>query len=115
QHASSVTVGPASATVHPNGTQAFTATLEDQFGNPMASQPAFTWMVSGGGAIDASGLFTAGGTGSGPFPVTGTDAGSGLAGTASETGRAAGRASAVVAAASPNPDTTGTTTDLSVL
>src|SRR5207237_734978 len=72
--ASSVTVSPASATVDPNATQAFTATLEDQFGDPMASQPAFAWMVSGGGTIDAAGLFTAGGSGGGPFTVNTTGA-----------------------------------------
>ncbi|TMB42561.1 MAG: PKD domain-containing protein [Deltaproteobacteria bacterium] len=115
QHASSVTVSPASATVHPNGARAFTATLEDQFGNAMASQPAFTWMVSGGGAIDASGLFTAGSTGGGPFTVTATDAGSGLQGTASVTIQNDAPTIASAAAASPNPVTAGTTTGLSVL
>ena len=115
QEASSVTVSPASATVDPNATQAFTATLEDQFGDPMASQPAFAWMVSGGGTIDAAGLFTAGGSGGGPFTVTATDAGSGLQGTASVTIQNDAPTIAVAAAASPNPVTTGTTTSLSVL
>src|SRR5439155_6333173 len=67
QHATGVAVSPASATVDPNATQPFAATLFDQFGNPMASQPAFGWTVSGGGAIDSSGLFTAGANGGGPF------------------------------------------------
>src|SRR5213078_1318190 len=115
QEASSVTVSPASATVDPNATQAFTATLEDQFGDPMASQPAFAWMVSGGGTIDAAGLFTAGGSGGGPFTVTATDAGSGLQGTASVTIQNDAPTIATAAAASPNPVTTGTTTDLTVL
>src|SRR5206468_10845145 len=66
QHASSVTVSPASATVDPNATQAFAATLKDQFGDPMGSQPATTGTASGGGTIGASGLFTAGSTGGGP-------------------------------------------------
>src|SRR5205823_9393223 len=115
ERGSGVTVSAASATVHPNGARAFTATLEDQFGNAMASQPAFTWMVSGGGAIDASGLFTAGSTGGGPFTVTATDAGSGLQGTASVTIQNDAPTIASAAAASPNPVTAGTTTGLSVL
>lgn len=39
------------------GTEQFTATARDQFSNPMASQPTFSWSVTGGGQIDASGLF----------------------------------------------------------
>src|SRR6184192_4623283 len=115
QHASSVTVSPASATVDPNATQAFAATLKDQFGDPMGSQPAFTWTASGGGTIDGSGLFTAGGSGGGPFTVTATDPASGLQSTASITIQNDAPTVAVAAAASPNPVTTGTTTDLTVL
>src|SRR4029077_12402533 len=37
QHPTSVAVGPPSATVHPNATQSFAATLKDQFANGMAS------------------------------------------------------------------------------
>src|SRR5439155_572644 len=51
QHASSVTVSPASATVDPNGARAFAATLKDQFGNAMGSQPAFTWTASRCGSL----------------------------------------------------------------
>src|SRR5206468_3332023 len=115
QHASSVTVSPASATVDPNATQAFAATLKDQFGDPMGSQPAFTWMVSAGGTIDGSGLFTAGGSGGGPFIVTATDPASSLQSTASVTVQNDAPTIAVAAAASPTPVTTGTTTDLTVL
>jgi hypothetical protein len=79
----SITVSPASASVQTGGTRQFTATGLDQFGNPMSPQPTFTWFVSGGGTISASGLFTAGSTGGGPFTVT---AGSGsVSGTASVT------------------------------
>src|SRR5436853_2352722 len=81
----------------------------------MALQPTFTWTVSGGGTIDSSGLFTAGGTGGGPFTVTATDPGSGLPGSASVTIQNDAPTIAVAAAASPNPVTTGTTTSLSVL
>src|SRR5205807_7729478 len=89
-------------------------TLKDQFGNAMTSQPAFGW-TAGGGSIDPSGLFTAGASGGGPFTVTATDPGSGLQGTASVTIQNDAPTIASAAAASPNPVTTGTTTDLSVL
>jgi hypothetical protein len=42
-----------------NGTQQFAASAKDQFGAPLASQPATTWSVSGGGSIGSAGLFTA--------------------------------------------------------
>src|SRR5207244_13275878 len=115
QSPTSVTVNPASATVDPNATQAFTATLYDQFGDVVAPQPTFAWLVSGGGTIDASGLFAAGGLGGGPFTVTATDPGSGVQGTASVTIQNDARAIASPAAASPDPVSTGTTTDLTVL
>ena len=42
----------------------------DQNGQPMNPQPVFSWNVSGGGTISASGLFTAGSTagGAGALP-----------------------------------------------
>lgn len=67
-----ITVSPASASVPTNGTQQFTATGYDQYGQPMNPQPTFTWTVSGGGTISSSGLFTAGATPGGPFTVTAT-------------------------------------------
>src|SRR5213078_2799376 len=57
QHATSVAVSPASATVDPNATQAFSATLKDQFVDAMASQPTFGWTVNAGGTVDSGGLF----------------------------------------------------------
>ncbi len=65
-----IKVSPASASVQTGGTQQFTATGLDQFGQPVSPQPTFTWSVSGGGSISASGLFTAGSTAGGPFTVT---------------------------------------------
>src|SRR5712692_9711688 len=60
----SITVSPSSASVATGGTQQFTATGLDQFGNPMSPQPTFTWSVNGSGnTISSSGLFTAGSTG----------------------------------------------------
>jgi hypothetical protein len=78
-----ITVSPPSASVQTGGTKQFTATGFDQFGNPMSPQPSFTWSVSGGGTISASGLFTAGGTAGGPFMVTA--ASGSVSGTASVT------------------------------
>ena len=79
----SITVTPASASVATGGTQAFTATARDQFGVALSPQPAFTWAVSGGGTISATGLFTAGSTAGGPYTVTASSGG--INGTASVT------------------------------
>jgi hypothetical protein len=80
----SVVVTPLLAVVTPNGTRTFTAVAYDQNGDAMVTQPAFSWVVSGGGTIGAAtGIFTAGTTPSGPFTVTGT--GDGIDGTASVT------------------------------
>src|SRR5205814_187179 len=102
------------ATTSPHAPPAFTTTVKDQCGNAMASQPAFGW-TAGGGTIDSSGLYTAGGNGGGPFTVTATDPGSGVQGTASVAIQNDAPTVATAAAASPNPVTTGTTTDLTVL
>ncbi len=79
--ADSVEVTPAVASVVVGGAQSFAATVLDQFGNPLASQPAsYSWTVSGGGTIDTTGLFTASAAG-GPFTITAvSDALSGTAG-----------------------------------
>jgi hypothetical protein len=78
-----ITVSPASASVQTGGTKQFSATGYDQFGQPVSPQPTFTWSVSGGGSISASGLFTAGSTAGGPFTVTA--ASGSVSGTASVT------------------------------
>ena len=82
QSLTSVTVTPATVTVATNGTQQFTATAADQFGNAIGSA-AFTWAVNGGGTISSSGLFTAGSATGGPFTVTASSGGQ--TGTASVT------------------------------
>ena len=79
----SISVSPPSASVAVSGTQQFTATARDQFGNPMVPQPTFTWTVSGGGTISSSGLFTAASTPGGPYTVTA--ASGSVSGTASVT------------------------------
>jgi PKD repeat protein len=73
--ATSVVVAPNPAAVPLGGTQAFTAVMRDQYGSPLATQPAFTWAVTGGGSINTAGLFTAGTTPGGPFTVTATSGG----------------------------------------
>jgi hypothetical protein len=81
-----VTVSPASASVTTGGTRQFTATGNDQYGAAMSPQPSFTWSAAtgGDGSIDpATGMFTAGSTAGGPFPVTATA--NGISGTASVT------------------------------
>ena len=82
-----ITVSPASASVQTGGTRQFSATGLDQFGNAMSPQPTFTWTVTGGGAINSTGLFTAGGTAGGPFTVRA--ASGSVSGTASVTVTAA--------------------------
>lgn len=67
QTAGSLTLNPPAATLAVNATQAFTATLLDQFSQSMAG--VINWSASGGGGINSSGLFTAT-TAGGPFVVT---------------------------------------------
>ncbi|WP_193214814.1 MBG domain-containing protein [Luteolibacter marinus] len=70
--ASDLQVSPATTTLAVGGTQTFSASQLDQFGQTMSTQPSsFTWEASGGGSIDSSGLFTAT-TAGGPFVVTAT-------------------------------------------
>ena len=54
--ADSIAVGPARIKVYQGDTQAFYAKTFDQYRNPFAA--TYTWTVSGGGPIDAGGLFT---------------------------------------------------------
>lgn len=84
QTPASVAVTPASASVAATTTQQFTASAKDQFGATFTTLPSYTWTVSGGGTISASGLFTAGNVAGGPYTVTATTAGS-VKGTASVT------------------------------
>lgn len=70
QTLTSVVVSPGSASVNTSATLQFTATGRDQFATNLTAQPSFTWSVSGGGTIAASGLFTAGVSAGGPYTVT---------------------------------------------
>jgi len=82
---SSITVSPPTATLNPNGTQQFTAVANDQNGNALSSQPAFTWSVASGGvgAIGSTtGLYSAGTT---PGSATVQATSGGVTGTAAVT------------------------------
>ncbi len=76
-----ISITPSNAAVVPYGTQQFTAAAADALGTVINPPPAFAWSVSGGGTIDASGLFTAGGTVGGPFTIAAST--SSIGGTAS--------------------------------
>ncbi len=66
-----VIVTPSSITVAPGGSQQFSATATDQFGNAIAS-PTFNWSITGAGnSIDGTGLALLGAT-PGTFTVTAT-------------------------------------------
>jgi hypothetical protein len=65
----SIAVSPGSAGISPGATQQCTAQALDQFGNPLAAQPQFTWIASAG-SISTTGLFTATSTASGSVTVT---------------------------------------------
>jgi alpha-N-arabinofuranosidase len=58
----SITVSPATAALTVNTTQQFTASGNDQFGDVLASQPAFTWTLGNNsvGTISSSGYYSSG-------------------------------------------------------
>jgi subtilase family serine protease len=66
QTLTSIALAPGNPSVSNGGTQQFTARAFDQFGNAMGAQPGWTWKLSGAGAIDGNGLYTA------PFAGSGT-------------------------------------------
>lgn len=75
QVASGIQVSPSFVSLTVGGSQAFSATTQDQFGANMATQPtSYVWSASGGGSINASGLFTSNLAG-GPYSVTATSGG----------------------------------------
>jgi hypothetical protein len=76
----SILVSPATVSVQAGGSVQFGASGHDQYGQTLSPQSAFSWSVSGGGTVDASGRFTAGSTAGGPFTVTAS--GGGVTGTA---------------------------------
>ena len=82
QTPTAVNVTPSSVTVAPGGTEQFSATATDQFGNAISS-PTFGWSITGAGnSIDGTGLATLGST---PGTYTVTAALGGVSNTASIT------------------------------
>lgn len=73
--ATSMVISPATTTIQPGGNRTFTATVQNQLGTPMLAQPQATWSVTGGGSVDAAGVFTAGVTPGGPFTLTASASG----------------------------------------
>ena len=70
QTLTNIAVSPGSVTVFNGAMQQFSATALDQFGDPLASQPSFSWLVGGIGAVDATGLYTAPLSGSGSATIS---------------------------------------------
>jgi subtilase family serine protease len=71
QTLTSVVVSPGTVTLPDATSQQFSATAEDQFGQPLATQPIFTWTETSGsvGNVAATGLYTAPSSGSGTATV----------------------------------------------
>ncbi|MDP1826779.1 MAG: Ig-like domain-containing protein [Archangium sp.] len=90
-------VQPRVVNLQVNQSQAFAATVTDQFGAPLSPQPTVNWTATVGGTVDGTGLFLAGATPGGPHPVTAT------------TGALAASAQVTIGAA---PDTQGPTVSL---
>ena len=65
-----ITVSPATITLTPSATQAFTAKGFDALGEPVITPPTFTWACNRGGTISKAGLFKAGTTVGGPFSIS---------------------------------------------
>ncbi len=107
QTATSLAVSPAAVVLASGETEQFIATLLDQFGAAMTTQPTFTWSATTG-SIDSTGLFTSAGASGTVTAVSGS-----FSATA-QVILGEPPTVATPAAASPNP-VTGTTTNLSVL
>jgi hypothetical protein len=70
QTVTAIVVTPGTATVPLLQKQQFTATAFDQFGNQLATQPVYTWSLTGRGSITRKGLYTAPRRAGGPFTIT---------------------------------------------
>ncbi len=76
-----VAVTPTAVTLEPGETEAFSAPLQDQLGQPIAGE--IVWTATGG-AITAAGVYTAGAT-EGTYEVTATEQATSIVGTAQVT------------------------------
>lgn len=74
QTLTTIALTPATATLTSGATQQFSATGKDQFGAPLAVQPAIAWSVEAGGVgtVSNAGLYTAPATGGGSAMVRAT-------------------------------------------
>lgn len=105
---SSIVVSPSSPVIHTGASQQFIATGIDQYGNPLASQPTFTWSVaSGGGTISSAGLYSAGTTPSTAQVQATSGSVSGAASVSVSTGSIAGSGAALSSGQSINLTTLG--------
>lgn len=116
QTLTSISLSPPSVALNSGGTQQFSATGRDQFGNTLAAQSDFTWSLGSGsvGSVSSSGLYAAPTTGGGAATVRATSGS--VVGAASVTVNAVNQAPTVAspAAATPSP-VTGFSTNLGVL
>jgi MYXO-CTERM domain-containing protein len=113
QTLTTIAVGPPTASVPVSATQQFAGTAYDQFSRALTTQPTEMWTASGGGSINAAGLFTAGTTEGGPHTVTASVGGK--QGTASVTITGPNAPTiAQAASATPNP-VVATTSQVAVL
>lgn len=110
----SIQLSPSNPTVRQGNTRQFTATGYDQFGNVLSSQPTYSWSVEvNGGTISQSGLYTAP-IDEGTYVVT--VASDGVSASTNVTVTIDAAPYIVNApAATPNPVTSGATSNLSVL
>jgi hypothetical protein len=65
-----VDTSPATAMVVVGAQAMFSASVSDQFGILLTTQPTVTWAVGGGGTINSSGMFTAGSSAGGPWTIS---------------------------------------------
>ncbi len=70
-----VTISPTNVTTSSTQAVSFSAAVIDQFGAAIMPPPSVTWAVTGGGSIDAAGVFMPDGISTGLFEVSATASG----------------------------------------
>jgi hypothetical protein len=70
QTLTTIVVTPGTASVVVRQRLQFTAVAYDQFDDPLATQPVFTWTLTGRGSLTTKGLYTAPRRTGGPFTIT---------------------------------------------
>jgi hypothetical protein len=70
QTVTTILVTPSTATIKVNQQLQLAATAYDQFGDPLSTQPTFTWALTGRGSLSRKGLYTASRRPGGPFTIT---------------------------------------------